>query len=72
MKILEYGPGDKLKKINSNIETNVKHNDEFIEHSLQVLSNGVYQLKFLPSNKGDYHVTFFKDGHKIDGLQNNT
>jgi hypothetical protein len=67
VKILEYGSNDKLKKTISNIETKVKHNDKFISHKLELLPNGIYQIKFLPLKTGPYFVTFYKDGQKIDG-----
>lgn len=64
---MEYGSNDKLKKTISNIETKVKHNDKFISHKLELLPNGIYQIKFLPLKTGPYFVTFYKDGQKIDG-----
>lgn len=67
VKILEYGSNDKLKKTISNIETKVKHNDKFVAHKLELMPNGIYQIKFLPLKTGPYFVTFFKDGQKIDG-----
>jgi hypothetical protein len=67
VKILEYGTNDKLKKTISNLETKVYHNEKPVCHRLEMLPNGVYQIKFLPQKTGAYFVTFFKDGQKIDG-----
>jgi hypothetical protein len=54
----------------TNIQAQIKLEDKFVNHKLEVLTNGTYQLKFLPTKAGAYHVMFLRDNKKIDGLYN--
>jgi hypothetical protein len=68
VKINGYDLNDKTRKILlTNIQAQVKLEDKFVNHKLEVLANGTYQLKFLPAKAGVYHVTFLRGHKKIEG-----
>ena len=49
------------------IKSIVKYNGRLVSHKLERISNGSYQLSFLPLKSGYYHVNFYKNGQKIEG-----
>ena len=69
VKIVGYDLTDKNRKILlTNIQAQVKHDEKPVNHKLEVLANGTYQLKFFPTKAGLYYVTFLREGKKIDGM----
>lgn len=65
VKVIEYG--NRSKKTPSSIDTKVTLNEKLVNHKLEVCPNGVYQIKFFPTETGVYNVFFYKGGKKIDG-----
>ncbi|CAF0722239.1 unnamed protein product [Brachionus calyciflorus] len=66
VKVIDYG-NKKYKNKIPKIDTKVVHEDKMIPHQLDQVSDGLFQIKFLPAIKGVYNVFFLKDGQTIDG-----
>lgn len=54
----------------TSVEAQVKHDDKFVNHRLEPMANGNYQLKFTPQKTGSYLISFLRNGTKIDGNYN--
>ncbi len=51
-----------------NIDSKVKFNNcEPVEHRLEANLDGSYQVTTTPKKPGNYFISFYKDGHKIEG-----
>ena len=49
------------------IDSKVKINNKLIDHKLDLISSGNYQLNFLPIRSGSYQIYFYKEGKIIEG-----
>ena len=58
---------NKIPQKTPDIKSIIKYNGKLISHKLEKISNGAYQLSFLPLKSGHYYVNFYKNGQKIEG-----
>ena len=69
--MVERSPSEKFKNLilNMNIESKIKFNNaDEVEHKLKSNQDGSFEVSAVPTRAGNYFVSFYKDGFKIEGL----
>ncbi len=55
-----------------NIESKIKFNNvDEVEHKLKSNQDGSFEVSAVPTRAGNYFVSFYKDGFKIEGFFTN-
>jgi hypothetical protein len=68
--LVERNSNEKFKNLllNMNIESKMKYNNcEPVDHKFEVNADGSYQVSCVPKKAGNYFVSFYRDGRRIEG-----
>ncbi len=62
MRIVDF---ENSKQFIRNFESKIIINDKLLSHNLEYLSNGIFELNFIPYTHGTYYLTFINNGQII-------
>jgi hypothetical protein len=67
VRILDF---ENSKQLIRNFESKIIINDKLLSHNLEYISNGIFELNFVPFTHGTYFITFMNNGQIIQGNAN--